>query len=180
MPDGLTLNSSSGAIAGTPQLGTSNFTVQVADSETPPVSATAQLSITINSPEAMVIPESLNGNYAFFLNGFSFAGQWTLAGSFISDGNGNITSGVVDGNSVSAQPFNSTVSGTYSISSSGLNTLTIQGQSFGPVTFAFVLSSSGNGRIIEYDDTTGQGSRGSGVLRKQDPTAFSLGKLNGG
>ena len=48
------------------------------------------------------------------------------------------------------------------------------------MTFAFVLSSSGNGRIIEYDDTTGQGSRGSGVLRKQDATAFSLARLSGG
>ena len=48
------------------------------------------------------------------------------------------------------------------------------------MTFAFVLDSTGNGRMIEYDDTTGQGSRGSGVLRKADPTAFSLSKLSGG
>jgi hypothetical protein len=97
-----------------------------------------------------------------------------LAGSFISDGNGHITSGVVDGNSVAGQPFNTTVSGTYFIAANGLNTLTIQGQSYGPVTFAFVLDASANGRIIEYDDTTGQGSRGSGVLRKANPSAFSL------
>ena len=103
-----------------------------------------------------------------------------MAGSFISDGNGNITSGFVDGNSVTGQPYNSTVSGTYFIAADGLNTLTIQGTSFGPITYAFGLDSTGNGRIIEYDDTTGQGSRGSGALRKQDPTAFSLSKLNGG
>jgi hypothetical protein len=47
------------------------------------------------------------------------------------------------------------------------------------VTFAFVLDSSANGRIIEYDDTSGQGSRGSGVLRKANPSAFSLSALNG-
>jgi hypothetical protein len=81
---------------------------------------------------------------------------------------------------VTGQPFNTTVTGTYWIAANGLNTLTIQGQSFGPVTFAFVLDASANGRIIRYDDTTGQGSRGSGVLRKQDPTAFSLSRLNGG
>ena len=87
---------------------------------------------------------------------------------------------MVDGNSVTGQPFNATVSGTYFIAANGLNTITIQGQSFGPVTFAFVLDASANGRIIRYDDTTGQGSRGSGVLRKANSSAFSLSALNGG
>src|SRR5208337_271001 len=35
------------------------------------------------------------------------------------------------------------------------------------------------GRIIEYDDTNGQGNRGSGVIRKQDTSAFSLSKMIG-
>ncbi|MFI5118138.1 MAG: hypothetical protein ACHP8B_15710, partial [Terriglobales bacterium] len=147
-------------------------------SETPPVTASAPLSIVI-SPGGGGNPGALSGNYAFYLNGFTSSGAWTLAGSFISDGNSHITSGVVDGNSVTGQPFNATVSGTYWIAANGLNTITIQGQSFGPATFAFVLDSSANGRIIRYDDTTGQGSRGSGVLRKQDPNAFSLSRFTG-
>jgi hypothetical protein len=61
-----------------------------------------------------------------------------------------------------------------------VNTLTLQGQSWGPVTYAFVLTTDGNGRLIEYDDATGKGSRGSGVLRKQDPSAFLLDQLSGG
>jgi hypothetical protein len=181
VPDGLTFDSSTGAITGTPQnVGTSYLTFQVTDSETPPVNATTQLGITITSPGGSGDPGALKGNYAFYLNGFNSAGQWTFAGSFISDGKGSITSGVVDGNSVTGQPFNTTINGSYSIWNTGLNTITIQGQSWGPVTFAFVLNSNGSGRIIEYDDTTGYGSRASGVLRKQDPAAFSLSRLNGG
>ena len=56
LPSGLNLNGSTGAITGTPpQVGTLNFTVQVADSETPPVRATAQLSITINARISIAI-----------------------------------------------------------------------------------------------------------------------------
>jgi hypothetical protein len=48
LPAGLSLNSSTGAITGAPTGGgTSTFTVQVTDANTPPATASAQLSITI-------------------------------------------------------------------------------------------------------------------------------------
>jgi hypothetical protein len=61
LPSGLTLNSSTGAITGTPTaLGTSSFTVKVSDSQTPtPASTTANLSITINNPPLAVTTTSL-------------------------------------------------------------------------------------------------------------------------
>jgi hypothetical protein len=177
LPSGMSLNSA-GVITGTPTAaGSSTFTVQVTDSEQPPSIASAQLSITVSSGSRSA---ALRGNYAFFLNGFNSGGAWTLAGSFLADGSGNITSGVIDGNSSSGQPVNAAVAGTYAIASTGLNTVTIQGQSWGPMTFAFVLDSTGNGGMVEYDDLTGQGSRGSGVLRKANSSAFSLRGLNGG
>ncbi len=181
IPDGLTLNSSTGILAGTPQnVGVSNFTVQVVDSETPPVTASAQLTLTINSPGGAGNLGLLSGNYAFYMNGFDSSGAWTLAGSFVSDGKGNITSGQIDINSITGQPYTLSITGTYYISAAGLNTITIQGQTWGPMTIAFVLTQGGDGRIIEYDDTTGNGSRGSGELRKANPNAFSLNALNGG
>ena len=181
LPSGLTLNPSTGMVSGTPMLvGNTTFTAVVNDSETPAVNAQKQLSITINSPGGNGNPGLLSGHYAFYLNGFNASTPWTLAGSFISDGNGNITSGVVDGNSTTSQPFTANVTGTYSISSIGLNLITLQGSGFAAMTFAFALNAGGNGQIIEYDDTTGQGSRGSGQLRKADGSAFSLNALNGG
>ncbi len=178
LPAGLTL-SSAGVISGTPTAsGSSSFSVQVADSEQPPATASTQLGIAING--GGTISGGLEGNYAFYLNGFNSSGPWTLAGSFVADGNGNITSGVVDGNSVSG-PVNAAITGTYTftVPADEFGTMTLQGPSWGPMTLAFVIDSTGNGRIIEYDDTTGQGSRGSGVLRKANAGVFSLGELTG-
>jgi hypothetical protein len=66
LPAGLTLNPSSGNISGTPTAtGTSGFTIQVIDSETPtPQTATANLSITVtNPPPLQITTTSLpNGN----------------------------------------------------------------------------------------------------------------------
>ncbi|HTV64798.1 MAG TPA: Ig domain-containing protein [Bryocella sp.] len=176
LPAGLSL-SSAGIISGTPTgTGTANFSVQVADSEQPPATATAQLGLIINN---QTNAGGLQGNYAFYLNGFNSGGAWTLAGSFLADGSGNITNGAVDFNSASGQPVNTTITGTYRTSGTAVNTMTVQGASWGPMTLAFVLDSSGNGRVIEYDDPTGQGSRGSGALRKANASAFSLGELTG-
>ena len=171
LPAGLTL-SSAGAISGTPTTaGSSTFTVEVADSEPTPSTASAQLSITINNSGNTGI---LTGNYAFVAGGFDpDAGQWTVAGSFVSDGNGNITSGVVDFNAVNTAPVNTAVTGTYTVPATGLGILTLTSEQY-TTTLAFALFEDGNGRIIEYDDTTGSGSRGAGVLRKQDTSAFSL------
>jgi fibronectin type 3 domain-containing protein len=49
LPAGLTLDANSGVISGTPTApGTFNFTMQVSDSESPPATASAPLSITVS------------------------------------------------------------------------------------------------------------------------------------
>jgi hypothetical protein len=51
LPNGLTLNATSGVISGTPaDVGTSNFTVQASDSGNPAATAPANLSIMMNQP----------------------------------------------------------------------------------------------------------------------------------
>lgn len=60
LPNGLTLAASTGAISGTPTTpGTSNFTVQAADSSVPQQTATKALSITITPPPLAIATASL-------------------------------------------------------------------------------------------------------------------------
>lgn len=87
LPAGLTLNAASGVISGTPtEVGTSSFTVQVSDSETPAATATAGLSIVINPPPPM--------NAALYVDdqvGYGQAGPlWQQTGLQIQ-GDGSLT-----------------------------------------------------------------------------------------
>jgi hypothetical protein len=62
LPAGLTLNGSTGVISGTPSsAGTSSFTIQVKDSNTPADTATANLSITVTGPLAITTTSLPNG-----------------------------------------------------------------------------------------------------------------------
>jgi len=106
LPAGLTL-SASGTISGTPQTaGTSDFTVQVADSETPPMTATAPLSIAISGgPLTITSPATLPGaivnvpyNYQLTASGGTPPYTWTLqAGSTLPTGLSLSTAGVISG-----------------------------------------------------------------------------------
>jgi peptidoglycan-N-acetylglucosamine deacetylase len=60
LPQGLSLNSATGVISGTPELlGTSSFTLQVTDAQSPPALATRQLSVNVGS--AAVAAEGTDG-----------------------------------------------------------------------------------------------------------------------
>jgi hypothetical protein len=169
-----------GLISGTPAAsGTSSFTAQVTDSTTPtPQSQTVDLSITINPQTSNNM--KLNGNYAFQVSGFDPNGLFLAAGSFFADGNGNITGGVMDTNDPTSVQTDVPFVGTYAIESNNLGMLCFNPSgSTCARTFALAMSADGNSRIIEFDDTTGTGTRDSGVLLKQDPTAFSTAAISG-
>lgn len=187
LPAGISLGSSNGSsvtISGTPTTtGTSNFTINVTDSETPAASVSQNLSIDIT---AMSCPNnaSLSGHYALLLQGWTGSGSGEVffgaAGSFVADGAGNVTSGLIDANDPADGPGQGTfTSGTYCIASNNLGTMTLNGTIYGnpfTTTMAFALQSTGNGNVIFYD--TGN-IQASGQFFKQDTTAFATSKFSG-
>lgn len=149
----------------------------------------------------------MNGSYAFLLRGFDGNGPVVIAGSFTTDGAGNITGGIEDATRVvGSQAAVAIIGGSYSIveqntasgsnvfnqsgcvmltTSTGTNTFAISlggcSTSAGPTSGACVADSQGNagiyttGRMIEFDDSTGSGTRATGIVRLQNNSALSAG-----
>ena len=187
---GLSMDSS-GHITGTPTgpSGTSSFTVKATDSSSAGAqSALQNLSIMINASATACgsgHESFLNGQYAFSMQGFDTNGAVTLGGMFDADGAGHIARavGVEDVNSSIGVQTNVSInsaSSSYSVGGDNRGCMTIA-TSAGTSMYRFALGviSSGvasKGRFIEFDNT---GTLGSGVLEKQDPSAFSTSQLNG-
>ena len=116
LPNGLTLDTASGVIGGTPTAtGTSNFTVKAQDSSSPAQTATQALSLTITAGTSSNSP--LNGQYAFVLGGYINSSA-TIGGTFVADGAGNISNAVLDYNDPSAGPStNVAFTGSYTLQS---------------------------------------------------------------
>jgi len=135
---------------------------------------TAVVTIT-----AVVMNNSkLNGDYAFLFNGFDGGVPGrpvAIAGRFHADGNGGISGFTGDVNRSSGVSTLAPGAGDgYSIGSDNRGTITLGG-----IKFSIVINAAGNARIIEFDDSTGTGTRGSGVVKKQDLTAANLTSFSG-
>lgn len=200
LPQGLSLNPSSGAITGTPILvipvGSSSFTVQVTDSQITPAHLSANYSISIaagSNNDSLV-----TGVYSFLFNGFDSDGTVAMGGSLTADGNGKITAGGVDINRVSGvvggvSNVNGSLSlprasltGTYSIGSDGRGTMELLATNNLNVTltldFNLALDSSGNIHFFENNSTTtntdSKKTHGIGIM-KPVSTSFSAASFNG-
>jgi hypothetical protein len=104
------------------------------------------------TPNAAFTLSSLTGNYAFLLTGAAPAGSIATAGSFLSAGNGTLTSGTLDENNngsiAKAQPF----TGSYSIDSTGRGTATFQALSR-TYALVFYLTAQGGAVFQETDSS---------------------------
>ena len=170
LPTGLTLNSNTGVISGTPTArGPSNFTAQVTDSSLQ--TAMAPLQITVH---AQLTNGAFSGYYAFEASGFQNGSAFVLAGSLTPDGNGNITTGVLDFNIGNGSPtFGTSLTGTYSIGGSGVGTMTLNADApVGTLNFHFALSANGLGQLIL--DNADPNPRGSGIILQANPLNFHL------
>ena len=130
----------------------------------------------------------LRGQYAFELEGFQGSlatNPMAVAGSFSADGSGGIGGGEEDLDQYTLGYRHLVIAGggsSYSIGSDNRGCLAIQ-TSAGTTKFRFVVGGvnagiASKGRIIEFDDTTGNGTRGAGIIRLQDTSSFDLSQLN--
>jgi hypothetical protein len=119
------------------------------------------------------------------MQGFDANGAVTLGGMFDADGTGHIARavGVEDINSSTGVQTNISINSagsSYSVGGDNRGCMTIA-TSAGTSIYRFALGviSSGvasKGRFIEFDNT---GTLGSGVFKKQDPSAFSTSRISG-
>jgi hypothetical protein len=192
LPTGLNL-SSAGLISGTPTAaGSTTFTVKVTDSTTPTaLTQTHQYTLTVLA--AGPNDSELKGSYAFYFGGFSNGNASGAAygadviGSLTADGNGNITSGVVDGNNALGFQGQIPFTGNYSIGSDNRGTLAFSMSGGHTVTMAFAVGNIQGGiaqtlRFIEFDDSNASsptGVIGSGVGKLQTSAAFAMATIKG-
>jgi len=194
LPGGVTFKDNgngTATLSGTPAAGTAaTYPLTLTATNGVGTAATQNFTLTVSAGSTVTCGSGhesvMNGQYAFFFQGFDGNGPLAIAGTFSADGTGKVAlaAGVEDINtSTGVQtnvPINS-VGSSYSVGSDNRGCLTIATGS-GTSKYAFSLGSlstssiAARGRMIEVDST---GRLGSGTLRIQDPTAFSTTALSG-
>src|SRR6202162_102704 len=165
--------------------------------DTPTITATAvddpsksaSFTFTINAVGAAACPvgheAALAGTFAYLMKGFDANGAVAIAGSFHADGTGKITGGAEDINRAGTGPqVNLPIDpggSSYTLGADSRGCLTVA-TAAGLQTFRFSMAGFANGaptegNIIEFDDNTGTGTRGSGIIRAQDAASFSNDKF---
>jgi hypothetical protein len=133
-------------------------------------------------PNASFNASALNGSFSFLLTGSATAGPIATVGNFVADGNGNITSGVLDENLngvpvslVFQAPSPTTEKYTVNPNGQGTLTFTTTGRTY---TFVFYLGEVGAGStaVIQESDA---GVTSDGNFSLQQGAPFTLASVQG-
>ena len=135
-------------------------------------------SSTLNQPMGNFSAGTLNGSYVYQIHGLAFNGNlgtfipYREIGVFTADGAGNITAGTDDS---SFGATGTAITGSYSVSSAGIGTVTFNTSSLGiPLNFGITVSSSSQVQMIEINNTLNGSAatlNGGGTAQLQDPAA---------
>jgi large repetitive protein len=189
--------------------GSYSATLLVNDSQSPyPATAQPTASITVfnTNTSCGTGSESVltsQGPYAFLLRGFDATGPVTISGNFTVNGAGAITAGVEDiTRSTGVQTNLSILPGsTYTVGRDNRGCVTLTNSAGTTTVFRIAMggcstgrNSQGTGcqtpqgggsfylttgRIAEFDDSTGSGSRVSGIIRLQNTSIFQNSGISG-
>ncbi|WP_284758092.1 Ig-like domain repeat protein [Agrobacterium sp. fls2-241-TYG-188a] len=133
LPDGLTLNTATGAISGTPTTAANYaFTITATDSSSPPNSASASYTLVVNAPAAFVfspaggsLPEAMSGEYyqqPVSANGGTGAVTYSITSGSLPPGlTLNVTTGELNG------PLDADTEGDYSFTIRALDSANVAG-----------------------------------------------------
>lgn len=180
LPDGVTLSTTATTayttLSGTPTkgkaAGTYNFQVQATD--TNKVVVTADLTLVINAAEACL----LNGHYATLYTGFAGT-QPTVGGAAMSVNSSGTVAGYQDYSTSgsSGKTSSETLTGTCTTRTANNGTLAITGTAWKPQLDYAVTTALDTGRVQLMNG--GDSTSASGLVAKQDTTAFNLTALAG-
>jgi hypothetical protein len=143
----------------------------------PPPGATITVTATdgaatATGPATIVYSDaSLKGPFAFSYSGDNSSGYFAVAGSFVSDGNGAIVSGVEDVDSFSTGASGPlAINGTYLVGPDGRGTVSLNSGLQSAGTLAFVLTTNQHGLLVRFDKNV----TGSGTLDQQNLNDLTL------
>jgi hypothetical protein len=165
LPTGFTLTSTGLLSNASPSTqGTFTFGISVTDNGAPPAVITNTFTLVVNPVQDLTL---LTGPYAFSFSGNNASGFVAAAGTFTTDGKGNITTGEADITNLQNHTLFKSITGTYTAGTDGRGTITFTNVTGAP-TFAYAIDTggSGHGRLIEFDAAPVV-TRGSGRLEAQ-------------
>lgn len=157
--------------------GTQNFVFYVVNSkdlkfietDTQPIVSGEVLS---QAPGPFTIA-TLNGAHALTLGGTDGSNNpFALGGVFTTDGAGNVTSGALDANDSGNTFLGTSVTGTYTMNSTGRGILRLTSQS---LQFAFYAAANGSIQLVDVDGSVGI----SGTAQAQTGGPFAAGSISG-